>query len=85
MYVLNSSKIVKNLRIKKITISFPPGVSQQPETQNILNYVTSHRDLSVFKDPPKKEKPKPKKKERKSKKEENLEPKKKDNNLKSED
>lgn len=68
MKVLNSSVLQKNLKIGKVIISFPPGISEQPEDVKILNYVSKHSDLSVHVEEQKKINKKDKKKGKNKKK-----------------
>ena len=48
MKVLNSSTIKKTLKVGKLSVSFPPGISEKPETRQILRYISIHPDLSIY-------------------------------------
>ena len=48
MYVLNTSNIIKKIKIGNLSLSFPMGVSEHPEIPKVMKYVTSHPDLSIF-------------------------------------
>ena len=50
MQVRNSSKIIKNLKVGVMILSFPPGISGQPEIPKVLEYVANSKDLSIFKE-----------------------------------
>lgn len=62
MKVLNSSTVQKNLKVGTLQVSFPPGVSEQPELTQVVGYVSHHAHLSIFTEP---EAPGPKKKTKK--------------------
>ena len=47
MFVNNSSKITKVLRMGNISINFPPGIHEQMDNDKILRFVKLNDDLSL--------------------------------------
>jgi hypothetical protein len=47
MFINNSSKIMKVLRMGNISINFPPGTHEQMNNDKILRFVKLNNDLSI--------------------------------------
>jgi len=47
MFINNSSKIMKVLRMGNISINFPPGTHEQMDNDKILRFVKLNDDLSI--------------------------------------
>lgn len=57
MKVLNKGKR-KVLRSKRLDLIFPSGISEQPEISQVILFVSSNPDLSIYKSPINFKKPK---------------------------